>query len=160
MESYEVGFWIYSHSTNYGNVKEWPVARWKELSVRLGSNGIICCQLGALFEEKLEWAQDYRKESILDSARDITNMDTVVTVEGVAGHIARAVQKRIIVLWGKSNKVWLTGYSLHNNIISDSDCGCYGSVDIASLRKDCKRNCMLGISVDRVYDAVMEELGI
>jgi ADP-heptose:LPS heptosyltransferase len=101
---------------------------------------------------------DLRGESIEDALTKAAACDCVVSVEGVLGHAFAAWKKPIIVLWGGAGNVSLTGYPIHDNVITDSPCRCFGSVDVSFVRKDCDRSCMERLPVDKVYQAVVREL--
>lgn len=153
-----VGIWGFQKTlSNRPNIKEWPLSRWKELVARLKKEGLHCYQLGALFEDKWNFLEDMRREEIVDAFAAVKAMDCLVTLESVGGHAANAVGTPGVVLFGKSASPEAIGYDTNINIVSTHDrCSCWGNFDIQTLPIGCKADCMLGISVDRVFNAVMK----
>jgi len=86
----------------------------------------------------------------------ITNLcDVVVTGDTAPMHMAIAMKKPVVVLFGPTSDREIELYGRGRKIVPKLDCtGCYNT------KCDKKPNCMDLISVDEVYNGVKELLGI
>ena len=79
----------------------------------------------------------------------------VVSGDSLAMHIALAMQRRVVILFGPTSHAEIDLFGLGEKIIPDLDClVCYKNVC------DCSPNCMDLISVDMVKNAIFRQLAI
>lgn len=140
--------------TNSANNKLWPWDRWVELTARLVDDGIPVAQ--AQFQDRpmLERVVQFPgTESFRQVAAYIAAAEVVVASEGGYHHAAAAANTPAVVLWGGLTTPEFLGYEGQRNIFHDdpeSPCGRYRNCD------HCRR-CMERITVDEVFEAIMEE---
>ena len=138
--------------------KGWPLERWEELITRLGNNEFNLLLLGGPEEvetfHKLEKKFDYvintgLDNSLLEFAAIVELCDLVITADTLALHIATALEKKIIALFGPTSIHEIELYGKGIKLCSSEECKCY-------YRKYCTEDvsCMEKISVDTVIDAI------
>lgn len=143
--------------------KGWTLESWKLLIRKLGSNKYNLLLLGG--PEEKETIKKLKKEfnflvetgcdnSLLEFAAIVDLCDLVITADTLALHIATALQKKIIALFGptSSNEIELYGKGI--KLQAKEDCKCY-------YRKYCseKISCMDKITSDMVIEAMNELTG-
>ena len=97
--------------------------------------------------------KDLRQEALLDSLGTLAAVDLVVTIDGVAQHACRALDKQAIVLWGGSCTPEVIGYPEHINLTPENGKKCWGSVCQSTYQQgDC---CGDGSCVDMPWDHVL-----
>ena len=79
--------------------------------------------------------------------------DVVVTGDSLALHLALALGKRVVVLFGPTSATEIDLYDSGTKVLPNMDCLC-------CYRQRCAvvPNCMESISVETVYDAVIDQL--
>ncbi|MFH1332877.1 MAG: glycosyltransferase family 9 protein [archaeon] len=121
----------------------WPMKIWpfySELEDKLKSCGYEI----RIFEQR---------DDIRDYIRDVNSCRLVVTGDSLAMHIALALKKKAVSIFGPTSPWEIEMYDRGKKLYADMDC-------ISCFRKsncDVKPNCMESISVDQVY-GVIEEL--
>ena len=143
--------------------KGWPLKRWKELFEKLGGNKYDLLLLGG--PEEVAIIKQLKKEysylidtgcdnSLLEFAAIVDLCDLVITADTLALHIATALQKKIIALFGptSSNEIELYGKGIKLNSLDG--CKCY-------YRKYCSEDvsCMEKITLEMVIKAMTELTG-
>jgi ADP-heptose:LPS heptosyltransferase len=143
--------------------KGWPLKRWKELIEKLNPDKCHLLLLGGPEETEVisQLKKEYNflldtgcKNSLLEFAAIVDLCDLVITADTLALHIATALQKKIIALFGptSSNEIELYGKGI--KLKAPEDCKCY-------YRKYCseKISCMEKITSDMVIKAMTELIG-
>jgi heptosyltransferase-2 len=138
--------------------KEWPLKRWKELIEKLNSDKYNLLLLGG--PEEIEIIKLLTKEynylldtgcdnSLLEFAAIVDLCDLVVTADTLALHIATALEKNIIALFGPTSTNEIELYGKGIKLISPDGCKCY-------YRKYCSEeiSCMEKISPDMVIESI------
>ncbi|MCP4230753.1 MAG: glycosyltransferase family 9 protein, partial [bacterium] len=133
-EKFDIGY-----NFNVGNkwpLEAWPMELWKALEKRLSGKRTISWQEGQhSIEDYIDW---------------INSVDLLVTNDSLGLHIAHALGKKIIALFGPtiSTEIFIKdGVKLLPE--GEYDClPCLSSVCLTG------RNCMYDISVDTVYDNI------
>lgn len=154
---------------NTGAGGRWELKQWREqgyvdLILRLGRElGVQFLLLGGPAEE----ARNARLKRAFDAAvvdpgchnpvrhfaALVAACDVVVTGDTLAMHIALALERRLVVLFGPTSAPEIELYGLGEKVIPDMTClGCYKN------HCDFVPNCMDLISVDMVSDAVQRQL--
>ncbi|MGA7161089.1 MAG: glycosyltransferase family 9 protein [Bacteroidota bacterium] len=108
-------------------------------------------QLGLPGDPPLKGVIDLRgKTELRETARVISQSAFFVGMEGLLMHLARAVNRRAVVIFGGRIHSWQIGYPCNENLNSMVDCApCWKWNDC-----DYERKCMTMISVDEVMNAV------
>ncbi len=121
-------------------LKAWPMEYWKRLERLVGENHTISWQRGLdSIEEYIEW---------------INSVKVVVTNDSLGLHIAHALGKRIVALFGPTiaSEVYVKkGVKL----LPEGDLECMPCMSTVCTRG---RSCMYDISPERVFTAVCEQL--
>jgi ADP-heptose:LPS heptosyltransferase len=147
---------IINPSTIFSKNKQWLPERWEELVQSLPNYTFI--QLGLKGEEPLvKGAIDMRGEfGIRESIALLKQSLCYVGVDSFLAHVTNAVKTPGVVLFGPSSPV-IWGHPENVNIYKKVQCS--PCIDI--LHKDeCpySRECMTGITVDEVREAVTEQV--
>lgn len=81
--------------------------------------------------------------------------DVVITGDTLALHMGLALNKRMVILFGPTSTTEIDLYGLGTKIASELDCLC-------CYRQVCDQspNCMESISVETVYEAVVEQISL
>jgi len=136
-EHYNIGF-------NYqvGNkwpLKAWPHSYWKELETRIGDKYTLSWQQGLEnIEDYFEW---------------INSCELVVTNDSFGMHVAIALKKKIICLFGPTNYRENYLYGLGVSLFSEHF-NCYEFPCRLAKCVNFEDTCMQLISPDVVYDAI------
>ena len=143
--------------------KGWPLKRWQELIEKLGKDKYNLLLLGGPEEVELikEMNKNYNyvivtgcDNSLLEFAAIVDLCDLVITADTLALHIATALQKKIIALFGptSSNEIELYGKGI--KLIAQDGCKCY-------YKKYCSEDvsCLEKITPDMVIKAITELTG-
>jgi ADP-heptose:LPS heptosyltransferase/SAM-dependent methyltransferase len=129
--------------------KQLPVERWAALIEEIKKRGIYVVQVGASAESKIPGVDfDLRGQTTLSELcfvlkRAVLHIDT----EGGVVHLARAANKRSVVLFGPTNKTYFS-YPENYNIAS-TECG-----DCWWMTNDWSTSCPLGLERPRCMDTV------
>jgi len=138
--------------------KEWPNERWQELIKMLGNEKFNLLLLGG--PEEVNSVNQLTKEfdfvidtgcdnSLLEFAAIVNLCDLIITADTLALHIATALEKKIIALFGptSANEIELFGKGV--KLSSDEGCSCY-------YRKYCTEeiSCMKKIDAEKVVEAL------
>ncbi|WP_421864784.1 glycosyltransferase family 9 protein [Motiliproteus sp.] len=168
-ENYEIVF--APGSGELESHKRWPAIRYAELANRLlhynpkfnisilgsASERSLAEQIIQRIKQSHRVANFVGAKSIEDSIRFIAKSDVVVANCNGLSHIASAVQTPVVGLYGPTD-VMLTGvFSDYSYPVTSSmDCSpCYGSGSLTGCGHPV---CMISISVDEVYEAVLRAL--
>jgi ADP-heptose:LPS heptosyltransferase len=143
--------------------KGWPIKRWQELIEKLGDGEYNLLLLGGPEEVELIMEINKNYNYVIDTGCDNTLLefaaivdlcDLVITADTLALHIATALQKKIIALFGptSSNEIELYGKGI--KLIAQGGCNCY-------YKKYCSEDvsCMEKITPDMVIKAITELTG-
>jgi heptosyltransferase-2 len=151
-------------NTGVGNKwpsKGWPSKKWEELISLLGPEYNILIMGGpdeSEINNYLSGQFDYAINTGCDnSIADFTNIvnlcDLVITCDSFALHIATALNKEIIALFGPTsyNEIYL--YNKGIKLKADQDCDCY-------YKMHCEKqvSCMEKISAETVFNSIMKLL--
>jgi ADP-heptose:LPS heptosyltransferase len=142
--------------------KGWPIKRWQELIEKLGGGEFNLLLLGG--PEEVELIKEINKNynyvidtgcdnSLLEFTAIVHLCDLVITADTLALHIATALQKKIIALFGPTSINEIELYGKGVKLSSAEDCKCF-------YRKYCSENvsCMEKISSRMVIEAVISLL--
>jgi hypothetical protein len=112
-------------------------------------------QLGAASDPPLDGCVDLRgRTSVRESAAVIANSALFLGQVGFLMHLARAVDRPSVIVYGGREKPWQSGYSCNTNLATSlpcSPCWRWNACDNVVERK-----CMKLIGVDEVVNAVRE----
>ena len=154
---------------NTGAGGRWPLKQWREdgyleCIARLGRNEQIQFLLlgGPSERERNERLKAASAVPLLDSGCDnavrhfaaiVGHCDVVVTGDTLAMHLALALGRRAVVLFGPTSSAEIELYGLGEKVVPDMTClSCYkNSCDFVP-------NCMDLISTDMVHDAIARQL--
>ena len=138
--------------------KGWPLNRWQELIEKLGSDKYNLLLLGG--PEEVETVKQLKKDfnfvvdtgcdnSLLEFAEIVDLCDLIITADTLALHIATALQKKIITLFGPTSANEIELYGKGIKLSSPDGCKCY-------YRKHCSEDvsCMKKINSEMVIDAI------
>ena len=138
--------------------KGWPPKRWKELIEKLNSDKNNLLLLGG--PEEIEIIAQLKKEykflvdtgcdnSLLEFAAIVDLCDLVITADTLALHIATALNKKIIALFGPTSISEIELYGRGIKLSSPDGCKCF-------YRKYCseKESCMERITSDMIMEAI------
>jgi len=138
--------------------KGWPIKRWQELIEKLGDKKFnllllggpeeVDCikQLSAKFENTIDTGCD---NSLLEFAAIVDLCDLVITSDTLALHIATALDKKIVALFGPTSASEIELYESGIKLSSLEDCKCY-------YRKYCSEevSCMEKITCEMVIETM------
>ncbi len=138
--------------------KGWPLSNWEGLIELLKPEQFNLLLLGGPEEkEKNEFlSQKFNylvntgcDNSIMEFAHIIDLCDVVITADTFALHIATALQKHIVALFGPTSISEIELYKKGTKIFSDEKCECF-------YKRYCTQvvSCMEKISADTVYKAI------
>jgi heptosyltransferase-2 len=138
--------------------KGWPIKRWKELIEKLGSDNYNLLLLGG--PEEVEFIKQLSNEyenvidtgcdnSLLEFAAIVDLCDLVITADTLALHIATALEKNIIALFGPTSVNEIELYGKGIKLSSPDGCKCF-------YRKYCSEevSCMEKITSEVVLEAI------
>lgn len=138
--------------------KAWSVKSWKELISLLNPGNYNLLLLGGPEEEntmdefknEFGFVVDTGCKNSLPAFSSIINLcDILITADTLALHIATALKKKVIALFGPTSINEITLYNRGIKLSSDEPCQCF-------YHKQCKEvvSCMDKISAEIVFDAV------
>jgi hypothetical protein len=142
---------VYS-STEVSN-KQWSENKMQKVVDKL-SKDFCVVQIGSKKDSKLENIIDYRSNSISESASILANSKLFIGQEGFPMHLARAVNKRSVIIYGGRLKAWQSGYPCNANIESSVTCSPCWQNNFC----DFDHECMKEIQVDDVVNATYQLL--
>jgi heptosyltransferase-2 len=138
--------------------KGWPLKRWKELIEKLAGEKYLLLLLGG--PEEVEIIKQLKKDfsyiidtgcdnSLLEFAAIVDLCDLVITADTLALHMATALEKKIIALFGPTSENEIELYGKGIKLSSPDGCKCY-------YRKNCSESvsCMEKVTSDMVVKAV------
>jgi ADP-heptose:LPS heptosyltransferase len=138
--------------------KGWPIKRWQELIKELGAEKYNLLLLGG--PEEVETIKQLTAEfnyiietgcdnSLLEFAAIVDLCDLVITADTLALHIATALQKKIIALFGPTSANEIELYGRGIKLSFPKGCKCY-------YRKYCSEevSCMEKITCEMVIEAI------
>jgi ADP-heptose:LPS heptosyltransferase len=138
--------------------KGWPLKNWQNLIEKLGNDKYNLLLLGG--PEEVEIIKHLKNEcaniidtgcdnSLLEFAAIVELCDIVVTADTLALHIATALEKKIIALFGPTSANEIELYGKGIKLSSPEGCSCY-------YRKFCSEDisCMERIKAEMVIEAV------
>lgn len=138
--------------------KGWPLKRWKELIDNLNSDKNNLLLLGG--PEEIKVIEQLKKEykhlidtgcdnSIIEFAAIVDLCDLVITSDTLALHIATALEKKIIALFGPTSVNEIELYGKGVKLVSPAGCKCF-------YKKYCSEDtsCMEKITPDMVIEAI------
>lgn len=149
-------------------LKQWNEDKFSELILELSrelGNEIQILLFGGPLERELNSRLIGRMSgSVLDAGCDnevrhfaslIRNCSVVLSGDSLAMHVAIAMGRRVVVLFGPTSNTEIELFGLGEKVIPDLDClACYKKVC------DFKTNCMDLISVDMVRKAIFRQLAM
>ena len=145
----------------YGSSKRWPAERFVELARRCTASGIAVCVLGG--ERDLETASAFTgcdgvvdlvgRTSLNDVVDLLSGVDAAVTNDSGLMHVAAAVGVPVVAVFGSTTPAFTPPLSPRAVVVSrDLDCRpCH--------QRTCPLGhlaCLTGISVDTVFDALVD----
>ena len=138
--------------------KGWPLKRWKELIEKLNSDTNNLFLLGG--PEEVEINRQLKKEynflsdtgcdnSLLEFAAIVDLCDLIITADTLALHIATALEKKIIALFGPTSAAEIELYGIGIKLSAPDECKCY-------YKQLCTEqiSCMEKITSDKVMEAI------
>ena len=132
--------------------KLWDVNRFQTVvDILRESFGYRVVQLGTVGDPPLRGTIDLRgKNSLRDDATVLSQSEFFVGLEGFLMHLARAIGRRSVIIFGGGIHSFQTGYTCNENLDSFVECApCWQWHDC-----DFDRKCMTMISVEHVIAAV------
>ncbi|HEV7993053.1 MAG TPA: glycosyltransferase family 9 protein [Gemmatimonadaceae bacterium] len=134
--------------------KEWFPERMQEVVNALRGEFTLV-QLGSQADPALHGCVDLRGRTTLrESAAVIANSELFLGQVGFLMHLARAVDRPGVIIYGGREKPWQSGYSCNTNLATNlpcSPCWRWNACD-----NEIERQCMRLIGVDEVVNAVRE----
>jgi len=138
--------------------KGWPLKRWKELIKKLGNDQYNLLLLGGPEESKIvsQLEREYKflintgcDNSLLEFAAIVNLCDLIVTADTLTLHIATALEKKVIALFGPTSASEIELYGKGIKLSSPDGCNCY-------YRKFCSEemSCMEKINAEMVIEAI------
>ena len=138
--------------------KGWPLKRWKELIKKLGNDQYHLLLLGGPEESEIvsQLEKEYKflintgcDNSLLEFAAIVDLCDFIVTADTLALHIATALEKKVITLFGPTSASEIELYGKGIKLSSADGCKCY-------YKKFCSQeiSCMEKINSEMVIEAI------
>lgn len=135
------------------NRKEWGLDRFQELCDSFSNYNII--QTGGKSDTLLDNVTDARGMSLRETGALIFNSLTGIFLEGGLMHLANAVNRESVIIFGGALDPEITGYDNNINISTSPKCSpCFTSHQ--PMDRCETMICMKEISVDRVANAVRQ----
>jgi hypothetical protein len=134
--------------------KQWFPERFQGVADALRGDYTIV-QLGARDDPPLEGCVDLRgRTSLRESAAILANAVLLVGQVGFLMHLARAVDRPAVIIFGGREMPWQSGYSCNTNLATQLPCSpCWRW---SACHHEVERECMRRIEVDEVVAAVRE----
>ena len=134
--------------------KQWDEESLIEV-IKLLKDKFEVVQLGTLEEPRLPYTIDQRNLCISDSATLLANARFFIGQVGFLMHLARAVDKRSVIIYGGREKAWQSGYLCNENVETHPECSpCWQNNGC-----DFNRRCLSDISVEIASNAVEKLIG-
>ncbi|MDX1371448.1 MAG: glycosyltransferase family 9 protein [Nitrososphaeraceae archaeon] len=114
--------------------KGWPIEHWKSLIKELIPENYDILMLGGpeekekiinLIEEFPQLINTGTDNSIMEFASIVNMCDVIVTADSFALHVATALQKKIIVMFGSTSNTEIYLYGNGEKIVTPKECKCY-----------------------------------
>jgi len=139
------------------NRKEWGLEKFQELVYQIKKNSDFkFIQIGALDDKLLDGVIDKRGLPIRESASVIKNSIAFIGLEGGLMHMAKAVQRDSVILYGGFINPKVSEYKNNMNIINLVECSpCFTSEE--PLSNCATMHCMKEISSESVYEKIKEK---
>lgn len=151
------------HPFSQEEIKNWPVEKFAQLGYKVSRQyGTKIIIFGSSEEKKV--AEDIKavigekaiiqagKTSIQVAAAILERCKLLVCNDSSIMHISAAIGVPMVAIWGPSNHI-RRGYSSNNQIIVREHLPCSPCPGGISVHKCNTRECLLQISVDKVYDS-------
>ena len=146
--------------------KQWHeekfIALIPELFNELGHRSQILLFGGPLERERNQRIKKNVKVPVFDAGWDndvrhfaslVSYCSVVVSGDSLAMHVALAMERRVVILFGPTSNTEIDLFGLGEKVIPNLDCiVCYKNIC------DCSPNCMDLISVDMVKNAIIRQL--
>ena len=136
--------------------KEWPAERFQAVADRLRGEAAIV-QVGDKSDPKLDGVLDLRgKTTLCETAAVLSQSLIYIGGEGGLMHMARAVDRRSVIVYGGRIRPEHSGYSCNANLVGDPPCSpCW-----RRSRCDYNRICLTQISAEDVVNAALNQLAM
>jgi len=132
--------------------KEWVPGRFQAVVDALRGRYVFV-QLGSERDPKLEGAVDLRGRTTLrQAAAVIANSLTFVGLVGFLMHLARAVERRSVIVYGGREAPWQSGYTGNINLTGEVPCAPCWYLSKCVLQ----HQCMTDISVESVVAGILQ----
>ncbi len=163
LENYDFVIGINAGASDRWQYKKWRLNGYEELITRL-IDDYNCAVLlyGSKDEIEINGKLNSISQRVIDTGSDnslrqfaalISLSDIFVTGDTLGLHIATALKKKILCLFGPTSHNEIEDYGLITKIVPDMDClVCYKNVC------DFKPNCMDNITVDMVYNKISQSI--
>jgi len=143
--------------------KSWPLQRWEQFILSLQNKSVNILLLGGANEkEKMNHlSTNYKfivntgyQNSIMEFAAIVNLCDVIVTADTFALHIATALNKKTVVLFGPTSNREIYLYGSGFKVISTKECKCY-------YKRECtdQVSCMSEIKESEVLAAINSLIG-
>lgn len=141
----------------YWQKKQWPY--FKELSAKLINSGYDVVSLG-IPDEFVEGTIDGTSLDLWDTVNQILRCSFIISNESGIAHLSKALGKRGIVIIGPTYSSKHIPYHPSWKVMhSYTHCSpCFMDNDFET--KDCDKSCLVSITVDDVYQSVVEALEV
>lgn len=150
----------------YGPAKRWPIEYYSELAARLAKEGVAVWLFGSHKEQgvaaQIAAAAGARgvnlcgRTSLVDAVDLIAACDALVTNDSGLMHVAAAVARPLVAIYGSSTPDYTPPLSERATVL-------YRRLDCSPcFKRDCPlghTDCLRGISVEQVYGALEPMLG-
>ena len=134
--------------------KEWYPDRLQQVVDALRGD-FSFVQLGAPSDPPLDGCTDLRgKTSLRESAAVLANSVLLLGQVGFLMHLARAVDRPAVIIYGGREKPWQTGYVCNTNVATDLWCSPCWRWNVCN--NPIERDCMRRITAEHVIEAVRE----
>ena len=139
------------------NRKEWGIEKFQGLANKIKENSEYqIIQIGGSDDELLEGVIDKRGRAIRESASVIKNSVAFIGLEGGLMHMAKAVDKDSVIIYGGFINPKVSEYKGNLNIVNLIECSpCFTSEE--PLTYCDTMQCMNEISSDSVYEKIKEK---
>jgi heptosyltransferase-2 len=138
--------------------KGWPLKSWKDLIAKLGSEDYNLLLLGGPEEVKIinQLKEEFTHitntgcdNSLLEFAAIVDLCELIITADTLALHMATALEKKIIALFGPTSENEIELYGKGIKLSSPDGCKCY-------YKKNCSESvsCMEKITSDMVFNMI------
>lgn len=133
--------------------KEWGADRMQRVVHALRGD-FTFVQLGSAKDPPLDGAIDLRGRTTIRESAGILGASTLFLGQvGFLMHLARAVDRPAVVVYGGREMPWQSGYSCNTNLVTRLECSpCWRW---NACDNPIQRECMLRIGVDDVVEAVL-----